>query len=161
MTLALTPLLQRFAERTLLPVRVRAVLERCLNAEQLDAWFERTAAHQYTRTLLFSTVFDLLSQVVCRQQPAVKAAYQAALESVGVSLSSVYNKEPSTSAALVRYSAEQAQARVREMPAARPVRLAGYLLRVLDGNALAARAPPPGDPHSHGGPPAGEVVGGV
>ena len=144
MTLALTPLLQRFAERTPLPVMVRGILERCLNPERLDAWFERTAEHQYTRTLLFSTVFDLLSQVVCRQQPAVKAAYQAALESIGVSLTSVYNKlngvEPGTSAALVRYSAEQAQALVQEMPAAaRPVRLAGYVLRVLDGNSLAAR----------------------
>ena len=62
MTLALTPLLQRFAERTPLPVMVRGILERCLNPERLDAWFERTAEHQYTRTLLFSTVFDLLSR---------------------------------------------------------------------------------------------------
>jgi hypothetical protein len=171
MTLALTPLLQRFAERTPLPVMVRAVLERCLNAEQLDAWFERTAEHQYTRTLLFSTVFDLLSQVVCRQQPAVKAAYQAAPEPIAVSLTSVYNKlngvEPSTSAALVRYSAEQAQALAQEMPAAaRPVRLAGYALRVLDGNTPevskgGAPASAVGDPHPHGDPPAGEVVGGV
>jgi hypothetical protein len=67
MTLALSPLLQRFAERTPLPVMVRGILERCLNPAQLDAWFERVAQRQYTRTLLFSTVFDLLTQVVCRQ----------------------------------------------------------------------------------------------
>jgi hypothetical protein len=144
MTLALSPLLQRFAERTPLPVMVRGILERCLNPAQLDAWFERVAQRQYTRTLLFSTVFDLLTQVVCRQQPAVKAAYQASLASVGVSLTSVYNKlnglEPSTSAALVRYSAEQAQTLCQEMPgAARAPLLAGYEVRVLDGNVLGVR----------------------
>jgi hypothetical protein len=48
--------------------------------------------------------------------------------------------EPSTAAALVRYSAEQAQALAQAMPAgARPPRLVGYVLRVLDGNVLAAR----------------------
>lgn len=38
--LKLTPLLERFAERTPLPVLARGVLERCLDAPQLDAWFE-------------------------------------------------------------------------------------------------------------------------
>ena len=39
----LNPVLRRFAQRAPLPVMVRAVLERCLNAQELDAWFEQVA----------------------------------------------------------------------------------------------------------------------
>jgi hypothetical protein len=87
---------------------VRGTLERVLGANRLDAWFARTAQKQYTRTLLFSTVYDILCQVVFRIKPSVRAAYQDHAETAGASLISVYNKlncvEPSTSAALVRYS---------------------------------------------------------
>ncbi|HRJ54632.1 MAG TPA: hypothetical protein PLE99_17860 [Candidatus Thiothrix moscowensis] len=55
--LKLTPLLERFAERTPLPVLARGVLERCLDAPQLDEWFESVADQQYTRKLLFSQVY--------------------------------------------------------------------------------------------------------
>ena len=48
----LNPVLQRFGQRSPLPVMARAVLERCLNAQDLDAWFERVAQAQYTKTLL-------------------------------------------------------------------------------------------------------------
>ena len=53
----LNPVLERFAQRSPLPVMARAVLERCLNAQELDAWFERVAQAQYTKTLLFSSVY--------------------------------------------------------------------------------------------------------
>ena len=53
----LNAVLERFAQRWLLPVMARAVLERCLNAQELDAWFERVAQAQYTKTLLFSSVY--------------------------------------------------------------------------------------------------------
>jgi hypothetical protein len=43
---------------------VRATLERVLGADRLDLWYERTEEKQYTRELLFSTVYDLISQVV-------------------------------------------------------------------------------------------------
>ena len=110
MTSLLTPILRRFAEQFPIPTMARAVLERCLNPAQLDAWFETVAEGQYTRTLLFSTLFELMMQVVSRQQPSIHAAYQAAQEPIAVSVKAVYNKlnglEPGTSAALVRYSAE-------------------------------------------------------
>src|SRR5262245_31126359 len=98
----------RFVEKSPISVMVRGTLERVLDADQLDAWFARTAQKQYTRTLLFSTVYDLLSQVVFRIKPSVRAAYRER-DDVGASLISVYNKlnglETQTSAALVRYSA--------------------------------------------------------
>ena len=119
------------------------MLERCLNPQQLDAWFETTAAGQYTRTLLFSTVFELMMQVVSRQHSSMHAAYQAMKDPIAVSVKSVYNKlnglETSTSAALVRYSAEQAAELIAEVGGACPALLAGYRVKILDGNWLQGR----------------------
>jgi hypothetical protein len=50
----------RFVEKSPISVMVRGTLERVLGAEHLDAWFARTAQKQYTRTVLFSTAYDLL-----------------------------------------------------------------------------------------------------
>ena len=61
MMIELNPVLRCFAERAPLPVMVRAILERCLNAEQVNGWFERVAEAQYTRRLLFSSVFELMT----------------------------------------------------------------------------------------------------
>ena len=67
---------ERFVDRSPISVMVRGTLERVLGADPLDLWYERTAQKQYTRDLLFSTVYDLMSQVVFRIQPSVHAAYQ-------------------------------------------------------------------------------------
>jgi hypothetical protein len=53
----------RFVEKSPISGMVHGTLERVLGAEQLDTWFARTAQKQYTRTVLFSTVYDVLSQV--------------------------------------------------------------------------------------------------
>jgi hypothetical protein len=102
---------ERFVDRSPISVMVRGTLERVLGADPLDLWYERTAQKQYTRDLLFSTVYDLMSHVVFRLQPSVHAAYRAQEAQVGTSVVSVYNKlqeiETHTSAALVRYSARQ------------------------------------------------------
>jgi hypothetical protein len=55
---------ERFVEKSPISVMVRAALERVLSADRLDLWYKRTAQKQYTRALLFSTVYDLMSQVV-------------------------------------------------------------------------------------------------
>ena len=100
---------ERFVEKSPISVMVRASLERVLGADRLDLWYERTAQKQYTRDLLFSSVYDLMNQVVFCVQPSVRAAYQAHHNDVGTSLVSVYNKlnglETHTAAELVRYSA--------------------------------------------------------
>src|SRR5437899_12042336 len=99
----------RFVEKSPLSVMVRGTLERILGADQLDTWFARTAQKQYTRTVLFSTVYDVLSQVVFRIKPSVRSAYRDQEDQVGASLISLYNKlngvETHTSADLVRSSA--------------------------------------------------------
>ena len=81
----------RFVEKSPISVMVRGTLERVLGADQLDAWFARTAQKQYPRTVLFSTVYDLLSPVVFRIKPAVRAAYRDHEDKVGASLLSLYN----------------------------------------------------------------------
>lgn len=143
MGIELSPLLDRFAERTPLPVLARAVLERCLNPPILDGWFAGVAEAQYTRHLLFSTLFALMSRVVLRQQPSIHAAYRAAVGEIAVSVTSVYNKlngvEASTSAALVEFSGARAAELIAELDGARPPLLAGMPVKVLDGNALAGR----------------------
>ena len=52
-----------------LPVMAQAVMENALNPRVLDQLFEDVAEQQYTRKLLFSSVVDLMSVVVCRIQP--------------------------------------------------------------------------------------------
>ena len=55
-------------------VMARGVRERLLDADRLDALFARTAAHQYTRALLCSSVAPLMREVVLGVHPSVQAA---------------------------------------------------------------------------------------
>jgi len=133
---------QRFMNQRPVPVRVQALLERTLSPNKLDAWFERTAVGQYTRELLFSTVFELMSWVVFKTFPSVNAAYKAQGGSIGVSVTSLYNKlngiEPTTSAALVRDTAKEQAEIIEEMGGPCTPWLPGYRIQVLDGNCIEA-----------------------
>ena len=133
---------ERFVEKSPLSVMVRAALERVLGADRLDLWFERTAQKQYTRELLFSSVYDLMNQVVFCMQPSVRAAYQAQQADVGASLVSVYNKlnhfETHTAAELVRYSAREFAPIIAHMGGERAPWLEGYQVKIVDGNCLEA-----------------------
>jgi Transposase DDE domain len=122
-------------------VMARAVLERLLDAPRIDALFARTAQQQYTRELLFSSLVQLMSEVVLGVQPTVHAAYQANKAVIGVSTTALYNKldrvETGVSAALVRDSAALAEPVVKALRASHPRWVPGYQIKVLDGNHLA------------------------
>jgi IS4 transposase len=122
-------------------VMARAVLERLLDAPRLDALFARTAQQQYTRELLFSSLVQLMSEVVLGVHPTVHAAYQANKATIGVSTTALYNKldrvETRVAAALVRDSATLAEPVVKALRASHPRWLPGYQIKVLDGNHLA------------------------
>mgnify|MGYP001117901398 FL=1 len=60
----LSPIFERFVEKSPVSVMVRGLLERVVGADTLDAFFYRVARKQYTRTLLFSTLFDMMCNVV-------------------------------------------------------------------------------------------------
>jgi IS4 transposase len=132
----------RFVEKSPISVMVRGTLERVLGPDALDWWYERTAKQQYTRALLFSTVYDLMSQVVFRIQPSVHAAYRAQEAQVGTSVVSVYNKlqelETHTSAELVRYSARKLKPLIEHVGGERASWLPGYHVKIVDGNAIEA-----------------------
>src|SRR5262247_3078712 len=123
-------------------VMARATLERLLDAQRLDALFARTAERQYTRELLFSSLVQLMSEVVLGVHPTVHAAYQANQEAIGVSTTALYNKldrvETGVAAALVRDSAELAEPVVKALEASHPLWIPGYQIKVLDGNHLSA-----------------------
>src|SRR5438270_3225805 len=139
--MVLDDLFQRFAQQSPVTVMVRAALEHTLSPQAIDALFERTAQRQYTRTLLFSSVVDLMGTVVAKLQPAVNAAYRAKAEALGVSLRAVYDKlertEPGLSAELVRHTARTLHPVVTAMGGERAAWLPGYHVKILDGNHLA------------------------
>jgi IS4 transposase len=132
---------ERFAHDCPLPVMAQAVLENALCPRIVDQLFEDVAEHQYTRTLLFSSVVDLMGLVVCRIRPAIGAAYQARAETIEVSLRAVYDKldrlEPGISAALVHTTAARLGPVIDAMKGGRPELLPGYHVKILDGNHLA------------------------
>ena len=133
---------QRFVERSPISVMARGLLERVLDSNKVDELFERVAKRQYTRDLLFSVVFDLMSGVVCGSHQSVHAAYQASDQEIAVSVTSVYNKlngvEAGTSASLVRYSAQATRPIIEKMGGTLPPLLPGYRVKILDGNCLEA-----------------------
>lgn len=138
----LTEAFNRFIEKSPLTVMTRALVERLLNPQRLDAWFGEVAEGQYTRELLFSTVVGMMLEVVCGVRQSVNAAYRALVEEMPVSVQAVYDKlkglEPGTTAELVRYSAREAQAIIEEMDGQRAALLPGYRVKMLDGNCLEA-----------------------
>ncbi len=123
-------------------VMARGVLERLLDSQRIDTLFERTAEQQYTRELLFSSLVQLMSEVVLGVHPSVHAAYQSHKEAIGVSTTALYNKldrvETAVAAELVRDSARLAAPVIQALRASHPHWLPGYATKVLDGNHLSA-----------------------
>lgn len=131
-----------FMKKTPLAVMMRALVENAFGPERIDEIFEANASVQYTRDLQFSTVADLISQVVFDRSRSIGAAYQSSHEAMRVSPKSIYNKlngvEPAVSAALVGQSAGDFEAIVEKLGAGLPSLLPGYRVQILDGNHLGA-----------------------
>jgi len=131
---------ERFLESSPACVMYRAVMENVFAASKLNAVFRQSAIVQYERELLFSTLVDLVSLVVCRISKSVHAAYIRKRESVSVSIGSLYEKlshvEVGTSRALVQHTAVQVRELVDRTKGRRKPLLAGYRTRILDGNHL-------------------------
>jgi len=139
--MVLDDIFERFAQQSPVTVMARAALEHPLSPRAIDALFEQTAQRQYTRTLLFSSVVDLMGTVVAKIQPAVNAAYRAKADALGVSLGAVYDKlerlEPGLSAELVPHTARTLVPVVTAMGGERAAWRPGYQVKILDGNHLA------------------------
>ena len=131
-----------FVRKSPITVMARGMVERVFSPKQLDEWFEKTADVQYTRQLMFSSVFDIMSQVVCGFSKSVHRAFKAARENIGVSITSLYNKlngiEPHTSAELVRYAAGQIRPLIEKLGGAQRPLIPGLRVKLLDGNCIGA-----------------------
>jgi hypothetical protein len=118
----------------------RALMDNIFAPAKLDALFRGAAQIQYERELLFSTMVDLVSQVVCRSSKSVHAAYVRQRERISVSLSALYKKlarvEPQTARALVQHTASQVRELIDRCRGRRKPLLKGFQVRILDGNHL-------------------------
>lgn len=138
----LKDIFQPFVQKSAVSVMARAALERLVSPAWIDEVFEKTTDGQYTRTLLFSSVFALMVRVVFGQSKSIRWAYLPKAQEIAVSLTSVYNKlnglTPTTAAGLVRESGRACAQAIDEMGGRRLPWLEGYAIRILDGNCLAA-----------------------
>jgi hypothetical protein len=133
-------LFARFAKRAPLSVMTRILLENLFGAAQLDAVFRDVAEKQYTNQLLFSTCAELLVEVTLFGCPSVNAACLRNQEALPVSFVSVYQKlkriEPAVCQALVGRTADRARDVIGALEGQRAEPIAGYRLRIGDGNVL-------------------------
>jgi len=133
-------LFEQFVRECPACVMHRALMENIFSPAKVDAIFHQAAEVQYERELLFSTLVDLVAQVVCRSHKSVHAVYVEQRKRISVSVRALYDKlshvEIGTSRALVQHSANQVSELIdRCKGRCRPL-LKGYRTRILDGNHL-------------------------
>lgn len=133
---------ERFVEYSPVSVMVRGLMERVFAPSKMDELFEATAEEQYTRELMFSSLVELMSLVVCAIHPSVHAAYRGKAKEMCVSLSAVYAKlngiELGISRALVQQTAQPMAEIVRQLGGQPAAWVDGYRVKILDGLWLAA-----------------------
>jgi IS4 transposase len=131
---------ERFTQGDTIPVMTQAVMENALSPRIIDQLFEDVSERQYTRELLFSSIVEVMSLVVCRIQPSINAAYVKNAVPLNVSLQALYRKigriETATGSALVRTSAARLTPVLTAMGGELTPFLPGYRTKILDGNHL-------------------------
>ncbi len=134
--------LKRFMNFSPIPVMVRILLERLLSPKNINSIFENNAENQYSRELLFSTLFDMMGLVVTKVFPSINAVYTTKKSDIGVSLASVYNKlnglELGISSALVHDTASDMQGIIDDINGRNKPLLPGFRIKMLDGNCIEA-----------------------
>jgi IS4 transposase len=132
---------ERFTQGDTIPVMTQAIMENALNPRILDQLFEDVAEKNYTRQLLFSSIVELMSVVVCGIRPSINAAYKKNAVAINTSLTALYNKidrlETPLGAALVRTSAQRLGPVITTLKSGLTPFLPGYRTKILDGNHLA------------------------
>jgi len=111
---------------------VQVLLERVLRPEKLDAIFNRSTVNQYTRTLLFSTVFELMNLVIFKTYPCVNAAYKEEKEKIGVSITALYDKLNGIN---IETATEKIEI-IHALEGAKKPLLSEYRVKMLDGNCI-------------------------
>lgn len=136
----LSAVFERFVDESPLSVMVRGLMENLLSYQKIDKIFESHAKIQYTRELMFSSLVNLMSLVVCGIYPSVSSAYKAQAKQLNVSRTAVYDKlngvETQVSAALLRETALEMANLINVMGGSSEEFLPGYRVKILDGNCL-------------------------
>src|ERR1700710_479083 len=129
--------LARFEQHAPASVMARTALEHAFSPDWVDAVFEAERERQYARELLFSTVVELMTLVTLGLRPSLHAAARQRSD-LPVSLASLYDKVNHTEPGILRALVQGSAQRLTPMMAHLGARagLAGYELRVLDGNHL-------------------------
>lgn len=132
----------RFARYSPVTVMMRGLLEYVFPPSRLDELFRQHAVEQYEDELLFSTVVHTLALAVNGVRNSVHAAYLANREEFTVSVTALYDKlqgvEPQVAQAIVRESSSRLTRVIQHLRAELPPLLPGYVVKILDGNHLAA-----------------------
>ena len=104
-------LFERYVQDCPACVMHRALMENIFAPAKVDAIFHQAAETQYERELLFSTLVDVVSLVVCRTSKSVHAACVRERDRIPVSIRALYDKlnrvEIGTSRALVQHTASE------------------------------------------------------
>jgi len=133
---------QKFVDGSAVTVMLRGLIEWSFHPDRLDELFDQYAVSGYQKELPFSTVAEVLGEVVFNTQPSVGAGLQAREGELPVSRKAFYKKlngvEPQVAAALVADSARQFLPVLEKLTPVNPALLPGYNVRLLDGNHFAA-----------------------
>jgi Transposase DDE domain len=129
---------QRFIQKRPVATMVLILLENFLNADKLDRWFNTVRQSQYTKEILFSSIIGLMLNVVCNIRPSVHSAYRdSEIQASVVALyAKLQNMELTTSQALVRYIAGEAETLLNHVGGTHLDLLPGYRVQFLDGNSI-------------------------
>ena len=130
--------IERFERHAPASVMARLALEHALPAHWTNEVFETHRQRQYPRELMFSSIVELMTLVTLGMRPSLHAAARQH-EGLAVSLAALYDKvnrsEPAVLRGLVSGSAQRLMPVVAEWGG--PTSLAGWQLRIVDGNHLA------------------------
>lgn len=130
--------LDRLIKTSPIPTMVRATLENLLSPDFINSVFREHAVIQSERQLLFSSIVELMTLVVCRIKPSVHASFVHLKELFSVSAKSVYNKINKVETEVCRQLVVQTAARAKEviehLGVLHPSPIPGYEVRILDGN---------------------------
>ena len=133
-------LFERYVQDCPACVMHRALMENIFAPAKVDAIFHQAAETQYERELLFSTLVDVVSLVVCRTSKSVHAACVRERDRIPVSIRALYDKlnrvEIGTSRALVQHTASEVSELIDHCKGRRKPLLKGYRTLILDGNHL-------------------------
>ncbi|MBD2246831.1 transposase [Nostoc sp. FACHB-888] len=136
----LSSIFEQFVKESPVSVMAQALMSHIFAPERMDGLFRRHAQVQYQQDLLFSSLVDLMSLVVCGIQKSVHAAYKARAKNLSVSTTALYNKlcgvELSVSQALVRETAQDLVELVKLVGGEQASILPGYCMKVVDGTCL-------------------------